>query len=137
MPAIIMYMRLSAYSPACEVIQTCHLCRCSAGNGGAAFIAGTSATSVTLVNITSSSLVDNSAVNTDSSGVGGGIYVDGGVSVLSNNSLTGNTAGGYGGGLAYRSQCFNSSSVPGVYSLPLAGSICRSGVHTCLPACMV
>ena len=86
---------------------------CRAGSGGAVYVDGTSATSVTFVNITRSRMVTNTAALTASSGVGGGLYLSGGVASMNNNSFVGNQAAGYGGAMAYDHQCFNFSSVPG------------------------
>lgn len=74
------------------------------------YIAGTSATSVTLVNITASSLLGNTATGTASDGLGGGTYIAGGVSTLADTSFTENLAESFGGGLAYEYSCFNSTS---------------------------
>ena len=59
-------------------------------------------------------MVNNVAAVTASSGGGGAVYLSGGVTSMSNNSFIGNSAGGYGGALAYTHQCFNFSSVPGI-----------------------
>ncbi|KAL0044981.1 hypothetical protein WJX82_004122 [Trebouxia sp. C0006] len=82
----------------------------SAGNGGGVYIAGTSATSVTLVNITASTLMGNTATGTAPDGLGGGMYITGGVSALASTKFTGNLAEDYGGGLAYEYSCFHSTS---------------------------
>ena len=85
----------------------------SADYGGAVYIAGTSANSVTLVNVTNTVMEFNTAYPSASSGAGGALYLDGGVTSMSNNTFGWNSAGSYGGALAYIHACFNFSSVPG------------------------
>ena len=81
------------------------------------FVDGTSATIVTLVNITHCYMIDNSASRTASTlgttGSGGALYIEGGVSSMSNTNFSGNSAVSYGGGVVYDYGCFNLSSVPG------------------------
>ena len=85
----------------------------SAEYGGAVYIAGTSANSVTLVNVTNTVMESNTAHPSASEGAGGALYLDGGVTSMSNNTFRWNSAGSYGGALAYIHACFNFSSVPG------------------------
>lgn len=90
-----------------------HDLRCSAGYGGGAFVDGTSATSVTLSNISQATFEGNQAATSPTQGGGGALYLSGGVTSLADSSFQGNAANNYGGGLAYTYQCFNFSSVPG------------------------
>lgn len=105
---------------------------CSAASGGGVFIAGATADTVapgdtvTLVNITSTLMDFNtaqlptsvgsgtatllstesggSAYSAASAGAGGAIYLDGGVTVLKDNTFNSNTAATYGGALAYKQE---------------------------------
>lgn len=91
---------------------------CRASNGGAVHVVGTSPARVTFNSITGCSF-DNNTANASSgsappfTGDGGALFLDGGVTSLLGTSITGNSAGGRGGGVAYVHQCFNFSSVPG------------------------
>lgn len=78
-------------------------------------VAGTSETSVTLVNITSSRLAGNTAnptVATDS-GMGGAVFLDGSVVTMTGNVFEDNVANKFGGAVYYGHQCFNSSPAEG------------------------
>ena len=52
----------------------------------------------------------NTATGTAPDGLGGGMYITGGVSALASTKFTGNLAEDYGGGLAYEYSCFHSTS---------------------------
>lgn len=100
-------------NPTVNIVHNSCVCNCSAGLGGAVYVAGTSANSVTLINITHTNMESNTAYLSASEGAGGALYLDGGVTSMSNNTFRWNSAGNYGGALAYRHECFNFSSVPG------------------------
>ena len=72
------------------------------------------AASVTLTNITNTLLKSNRAAETDSNQDGGALYLAGGVSTTYNTSFVNNDAAQHGGAIAYRHQCFDFASLPGM-----------------------
>ena len=72
------------------------------------------AASVTLTNITNTILKSNRAAKTASNEDGGAMYLAGGVSTTYNNSFVDNNAATHGGAIAYRHQCFDFASLPGM-----------------------
>ncbi|DBA86046.1 TPA: hypothetical protein ACH3X1_005573 [Trebouxia sp. C0004] len=83
-----------------------------AAKGGGAYIGAIGATTVTQANFTASTF-DLNAANGTSFGGGGALYLDSGVTLLTNNIFQDNQATGYGGALAYTFECFDPSVVPG------------------------
>lgn len=81
----------------CYILNLAQACR-ALMDGGAVFVNGNGAT---LTNITNSTIIRNSAQSS-----GGACSFNGGVSVLASNQLGHNWAGGRGGAVAYRHQCF-------------------------------
>ncbi|KAL0038989.1 hypothetical protein WJX77_004333 [Trebouxia sp. C0004] len=73
--------------------------------GGAVYIAGLGATTVSQTNFTNNTFLSNAA-NLTSSGGGGAVYLDGGVTLFNGSTFQQNTASGYGGALAYVHECF-------------------------------
>lgn len=100
-------------------------------------VAGTSQTSVTLVNITSSRLAGNSASATvaTASGMGGAVYLDGSVVAMTGNMFEDNVANKFGGAVYYGHQCFNSSPAEGVLQWSCA-VFARQCAVSCLSAYM-
>lgn len=86
---------------------------CSAGSGGALYIDGSTAASVTLTNITNTLLTSNRAAQGALIEDGGAIYLSGGISTIRNTTFANNHADRYGGAIAYRHQCFDFASLPG------------------------
>jgi len=90
---------------------------CRAAVGGAVYIAGLGATTVSQTNFTNSTFLANAANLTSVgvvSGGGGAVYLDGGITLFNGSTFKQNTASGYGGALVYVHECFpgttNSSS---------------------------
>ena len=75
---------------------------CSAGNGGAFNVYGDSNT-LTVTNISSSLLANNSAVH----GGGGALALTGGISFVNGNTFKNNNATQYGASIQYQAQCSN------------------------------
>jgi len=73
--------------------------------GGAVYIAGLGTTTVSQTNFTNSTFLSNAA-NLTSSGGGGAVYLDAGITLFSNSAFKQNTASGYGGALVYIYECF-------------------------------
>jgi len=94
---------------ACGINLCCFL---RAAKGGGAYIGAIGATTVTQANFTANTS-DLNAANGTSFGGGGALYLDSGVTLLTNNTFQDNQATGYGGALAYTFECFDPSVVPG------------------------
>lgn len=73
--------------------------------GGAVYIAGLGATTVSQTNFTNSTFLSNAA-NLTSSGGGGAIFLDGGITLFNGSTFQQNSASGYGGALVYVYECF-------------------------------
>jgi len=69
------------------------------------YIAGLGATTVSQTNFTNNTFLSNAA-NLISSGGGGAVYLDGGITLFNGSTFQQNTARGYGGALAYVHECF-------------------------------
>jgi len=78
---------------------------CRAAVGGAVYIAGLGATIVSQTNFTNNTFLSNVA-NLTSSGGGGAVYLDGGITLFNGSTFKQNTASGYGGALVYVYECF-------------------------------
>ena len=100
---------------------------CRAGSGGAVYIDGSIAASVTLTNITNTNLKNNKAAQANQRGDGGAIYLAGGISTIDNTTFLENQANRYGGAIAYRHQCFDFASLP----IGLPGAILQQSCKTC------
>lgn len=67
--------------------------------------------------VTASTLVNNSAIESNATGGdGGALFLDGGTTWLGNNTFVGNNAGTRGGAVAYMHACFQIPDVPGKLS---------------------
>ena len=100
---------------------------CSAGSGGAVYVDGSTAASVTLTNITNTILKNNKAAQANHRGDGGAIYLAGGISTINNTTFLENQANRYGGAIAYRHHCFDFANVP----IGLPGAILQQSCKTC------
>ena len=69
------------------------------------YIAGLGATTVSQANFTNSTFLSNAATLT-SSGGGGAVYLDGGITLFNGSTFKQNIASGYGGALVYKHECF-------------------------------
>lgn len=78
------------------------------------YIDGSIAASVTLTNITNTLLRSNRALEGASLEDGGALYLAGGISTTYNTTFADNHADRYGGAIAYRHQCFDFASLPGM-----------------------
>lgn len=87
---------------------------CSAGSGGALYIDSSTGAHVTLTNITNTLLKRNRAAQALSDADGGAIYLAGGISTTYNTTFADNHADRYGGAAAYRHQCPDFASLPGM-----------------------
>ncbi|DBA69633.1 TPA: hypothetical protein ACH3X2_012695 [Trebouxia sp. C0005] len=72
--------------------------------GGAVYIAGLGATIVSQTNFTNNTFLSNAA-NLTSSGGGGAVYLDGGITLFNGSTFKQNTASAYGGALVYVYEC--------------------------------
>ena len=103
------YLSAKSSYKACGINVFCFL---RAATGGGAYIGAIGATTVTQANFTANTF-DLNAANGTSFGGGGALYLDSGVTLLTNNTFQDNQATGYGGALAYTFECFDPSVVPG------------------------
>lgn len=85
-----------------------------------------SGSGVTFTNVTASTLVNNSAIESNATGGdGGALFLDGGTTWLGNNTFVGNNTGTRGGAVAYMHACFQIPDVPGKRSS--VGCTCMFG----------
>jgi len=73
------------------------------------YIAGLGATIVSQTNFTNNTFLSNVA-NLTSSGGGGAVYLDGGITLFNGNTFKQNTASGYGGALVYVYERFSGAT---------------------------
>ena len=69
------------------------------------YIAGLGSIVVSQTNFTNNTFLSNAA-NVTSSGGGGAVYLDGGITLFNGNTFQENIASGYGGALVYIHECF-------------------------------
>lgn len=82
------------------------------------YIAGLGATIVSQTNFTNNTFLSNAA-NLTSSGGGGAVYLDGGITLFNGSTFKQNTASAYGGALVYVYEC------PGATNTSIADSPCN------------